>query len=126
MNAPATPQRLEHFPVSFFASVMGTTGLALAWKKAHTVLGVPEGIGCALTLWATALFSVLALIYLIKVLRHWPAVQHEFAHPIRINFFPAFSISLLLLAAAFTERQPGLATGLWSVGALLISVSPSR
>ena len=31
MNAPAQPQRLEHFPVSFFASVMGTTGLALAW-----------------------------------------------------------------------------------------------
>jgi tellurite resistance protein len=119
MNAPATPQRLEHFPVSFFASVMGTTGLALAWRKAHAVLGVPEGIGCALTLWATALFSVLALIYLAKVLRHWPAVQHEFAHPVRINFFPAFSISLLLLAVAFTEQQPGLATGLWSVGALL-------
>jgi tellurite resistance protein len=93
--------------------------LALAWRKAHAVLGVPEGIGCALTLWATALFSVLALIYLAKVLRHWPAVQHEFAHPVRINFFPAFSISLLLLAVAFTEQQPGLATGLWSVGALL-------
>jgi tellurite resistance protein len=119
MNAPATPQRLEHFPISFFASVMGTTGLAIAWKKAHAVLGVPEGIGCALTLWAAALFSVLTLIYLSKLLRHWPAVQHEFAHPVRINFFPAFSISLLLLAAAFTERQPELATGLWSVGALL-------
>ncbi len=119
MNAPATPQRLEHFPVSFFASVMGTTGLAIAWKKAHAVLGVPEGIGCALTLWAAALFSVLTLIYLTKLLRHWPAVQHEFAHPVRINFFPAFSISLLLLAAAFSEGLPALATGLWSVGALL-------
>lgn len=119
MNAPVTPQRLEHFPVSFFASVMGTTGLAIAWKKAHVVLGVPEGIGCALTLWAAGLFSVLALIYLTKLLRHWQAVQHEFAHPVRINFFPAFSISLLLLAAAFSEGQPALATGLWSVGALL-------
>ncbi|MDP1526156.1 MAG: SLAC1 anion channel family protein [Rhodocyclaceae bacterium] len=119
MNAPATPQRLEHFPISFFASVMGTTGLAIAWKKAHVVLGVPEGIGCALTLWAAGLFSVLTLIYLSKLTRCWPAVQHEFAHPVRINFFPAFSISLLLLAAAFTERQPELATGLWSVGVLL-------
>ena len=119
MNAPATPQRLEHFPISFFASVMGTTGLAIAWKKAHVVLGVPEGIGCALTLWAAGLFSVLTLIYLSKLTRCWPAVQHEFAHPVRINFFPAFSISLLLLAAAFAERQPALATGLWSVGALL-------
>ncbi len=119
MNAPATPQRLEHFPVSFFASVMGTTGLAIAWKKAHAVLGVPEGIGCALTLWAAALFSVITLIYLSKLMRCWPAVQHEFSHPVRINFFPAFSISLLLLAAAFSEGQPALATGLWSVGALL-------
>lgn len=119
MNAPATPQRLEHFPVSFFASVMGTTGLAIAWKKAHAVFGVPEGIGCALTLWAALLFVLLTLIYLTKVVRHRPAVQHEFAHPVRINFFPAFSISLLLLAAAFAEPQPGLATWLWSIGALL-------
>lgn len=123
MNTPtpsdAPQQRLEHFPVSFFATVMGTTGLAIAWKKAHGVLGMPAAIGNALSWWALALFGVLAIIYLVKMARHWPAVRHEFAHPIRLNFFPASSISLLLLAVAFAEALPGLAQGLWSVGALL-------
>lgn len=31
------------------------------------------------------------------------SVKAELHHPIKINFFPAFSISLLLLAALFSE-----------------------
>lgn len=121
MNTPATTpqQRLEHFPVSFFAAAMGTTGLALAWKKAHTVLGLPAEIGLVLQWWAVGLFGVLALGYLAKITTRWSAVKHEFAHPIRINFFPAISISLLLLAAAFADTQPGLGFALWSIGAAL-------
>jgi len=118
-DAAANPQRLEHFPISFFATVMGTAGLAIAWRKAHAVLGVPEGIACGLTLWAALLFVVLAVTYTAKALKYWPAVKHEFAHPIRLNFFPAISISLLLLAVAFTDNQPGLAGVLWMLGAIL-------
>ncbi len=123
MNTPpptaAPPQRLEHFPISFFATVMGSAGLAIAWKKAHLVLGLPADIGLALQWWALTLFGVLAAFYLAKMARHWPAVQHEFAHPVRLNFFPASSISLLLLAVAFAETHAVLAQGLWTVGAIL-------
>ena len=118
--APAKPQqRLEHFPISFFATVMGTSGLAIAWKKAHHVLGLPAEIGLALQWWALGLFAVLAFGYLAKIVKHWGAVKHEFAHPIRLNFFPAFSISLLLLAVAFADTLSGLAFALWSLGAAL-------
>jgi tellurite resistance protein len=121
MNTPDAAsrpqQRLEHFPISFFATIMGTAGLAIAWRKAHTVLGTPEGIGCGLTLWAAILFVLIAIGYATKMARHWGAVKHEFAHPIRVNFFPALSISLLLLAVAFTDNQPGLASVLWGIGA---------
>lgn len=120
--SPASPQRqqrLEHFPISFFATVMGTAGLAIAWKKAHLVLGLPAEIGLGLQWWALGLFGLLALTYLVKLTQHWGAVKHEFAHPIRLNFFPAVSISLLLLAVAFTDTLPGLAFGLWAVGAAL-------
>ncbi|MDP1653700.1 MAG: SLAC1 anion channel family protein [Rhodocyclaceae bacterium] len=127
MNTPtsATPaataphSRLAHFPVPLFATVMGTSGLAIAWKKAHHVLGLPAEIGFALQWWALALFVMIAFGYLAKVTRHWEAVKKEFAHPIRLNFFPAISIGLLLLAIAFTDTLPGLAFGMWSVGALL-------
>lgn len=125
MNAPspATPakpqQRLEHFPISFFATVMGTSGLAIAWKKAHHVLGLPAEIGLTLQWWALGLFAMLALGYLAKIIKHWGAVKHEFAHPIRLNFFPAVSISLLLLAVAFADTHGNLAFALWSLGAAL-------
>jgi len=122
MNAPhAHPpqQRLEHFPISFFATVMGTAGLAIAWKKAHHVLGLPAEIGLALQWWALAIFVLLALGYAAKMAGHWSAVKHEFAHPIRLNFFPASSISLLLLAVAFADTHAGLAQGFWTIGAIL-------
>lgn len=120
MHAPAPrQQRLEHFPVSFFAAVMGTTGLALAWKKAHPVFGLPAEIGLALQWWALGLFVTLTLAYLAKLATRFDAVKHEFAHPIRLNFFPAISISLLLLAAAFADTLPGLGFAMWSLGALL-------
>lgn len=122
MNAPALTlpqQSLEHFPISFFATVMGTAGLAIAWKKAHHILGLPAGIGLGLQWWALGLFALLALAYLAKIVRHGAAVKHEFAHPIRLNFFPAVSISLLLLAAAFSDTLPGPAFALWVVGAAL-------
>lgn len=118
-NPTAPQQNLEHFPVSFFASVMGSAGLAMAWKKAHHVFGLPAGIGQSLQWWALCLFILLAIIYLAKIIRHGAAVKHEFAHPIRLNFFPAVSISLLLLAAAFADTLPGAAFLMWSVGAAL-------
>jgi len=119
MNAPLPQQRLEHFPISFFASVMGTAGLALAWKKAHHVLGLPAEVGLALQWWALALFNLIAIVYLAKLLRHGAAVRHEFTHPIRLNFFPAVSIGLLLLGAAFADTLPEFARGLWALGAVL-------
>lgn len=124
MNSPPSattlpPQSLEHFPISFFAMVMGTTGLAIAWKKAHHVLGLPAEIGLGLQWWALGLFVLLVFTYLVKIVRHGAAVKHEFAHPIRLNFFPAVSISLLLLAAAFSETLPGPAFAMWSIGAAL-------
>ena len=44
--APAAPHsRLAHYPIPLFATVMGTSGLAIAWKKAGHVLGLPAEIG---------------------------------------------------------------------------------
>lgn len=116
---PPQSERLQHFPIPLFATVMGSTGLALAWTKAHHVLDMPAEIGFALQWWALLLFVSIAAGYASKALRHWPAVQHEFSHPVRLNFFPAISISMLLLATAFAETLPAAAGPLWWLGALL-------
>ncbi len=118
--APLVPHsRLAHYPVPLFATVMGTSGFAIAWKKAGHVLGLPAEIGLALQWWALALFVMIALGYLAKMASHWEAVKKEFAHPVRLNFFPAISICLLLLAVAFADTTPYSAAALWMVGAAL-------
>lgn len=98
---------------------MGTAGLALAWQKAHLVLGTPLIIGAALRGTVSALFVVLLIVYGLKALRYPQAVGMEMRHPVRINFFPTVSISLLLLAIAYLESAPEAAFWLWSAGALL-------
>ncbi len=98
---------------------MGTTGLALAWLKAHAVLGLPVVIGEGVRGAASALFLILLVFYGLKILRYPQAVKMEMRHPIRINFFPTVSISLLLLAIAYLESAPEAAFWLWVAGALL-------
>lgn len=119
MTTASPHNRLEHFPISFFSTVMGTAGLAIAWNKAHAVLGAPQLIGQALAWWALALFALLVLIYAAKWASHPAAVRAELGHPVKLNFFAATSISLLLLAVAFLADAPGMAQAFWQVGAAL-------
>jgi tellurite resistance protein len=117
-TTPPQP-RLEHFPIALFSTVMGTAGLALAWQKAHVALGMPAIIGTSLRGAASALFVFLVVLYGLKALRHPQAVKMEMRHPVRINFFPTVSISLLLLAIAYLETAPRIAFWCWAVGAVL-------
>lgn len=126
MNDTTSPQapahqgnQLQHCPVSVFAMVMGTGGLALAWEKAHTVLGVPAAVGVLLLWLATLLFVFLAALYLLKWIRYPKAAAAERHHPIRINFLPTISIGLLVLAAGWRSINPDVAQSLWMVGAPL-------
>jgi tellurite resistance protein len=117
--APIEHGRLEHLPVSLFAIVMGTAGLAIAWKKAHHVLALPSGIWQAIAATATLLFAFLAVVYALKLVRHPKAVAAERAHPIRVNFFPTISIGILLLSIVWADEYPAVAAGLWAAGAIL-------
>lgn len=98
---------------------MGLAGLTLAWQKAHAVLGAPLIISAGLRGVVSALFIVLLIIYGLKALRYPQAIGMEARHPIRINFFPTVSISLLLLAIAYLETAPQAAFWLWVAGAIL-------
>ncbi|MCF7992465.1 MAG: SLAC1 anion channel family protein [Thiohalocapsa sp.] len=119
-NAPPTlpAARLANFPASFFAMVMGLAGLTIAWEKAEAMLSlqldfVPWLIGAS-----TLLFAALALVYAAKIALYRDAVRAELKHPVRLNFMPTISISLLLLAIAFLPIAPAVSLPLWVVGAL--------
>ncbi|WEN42291.1 Tellurite resistance protein TehA [Thauera sp. GDN1] len=109
--------RLAHFPVALFSTVMGIAGLTIAWLKAHHTGGVPVEIGVALRWLASALYLFLLLMYGAKLLRHPEAVKADRAHPIRLNFFPAISIGLLLLSIGWAQDAPAGARWMWGIGA---------
>jgi tellurite resistance protein len=117
--ASARHSYLEHFPIAIFSIVMGMAGLTLAWQKAHAVLGAPPMIGVGLRGVVSGLFIMLLIFYGLKILNYPQAIVLEMRHPIRINFFPTVSISLLLLAIAYLETAPEAAFWLWTVGAIL-------
>jgi tellurite resistance protein len=107
----APPSRLAHFPVAFFSVAMGLAGFAIALQRAERVLGLPAGGGAVLLVAAATAFGVIAVVYLAKILRHPGAVARELEHPVKLSFFPAYSIGLLLLSIAVHGEAPG--ASLW-------------
>jgi tellurite resistance protein len=113
------PNRLEHFPISFFAMVMGLAGLTIGWEKGQHVLDLDLGITPWLLGTTTTFFVIIALLYLTKILLYRQAVVQELRHPVKLNFFPTISMNLLLLSIAFLPVMPILSKPLWIVGAAL-------
>jgi tellurite resistance protein len=112
-------ERLQYFPVMMFTITMGLAGLSLAYQKAHHVLEIPILIGNALAYVSLILFMLISAMYMLKSARYPTQVKNEFTHPLRLHFFAAISISMLLLAAAFQDLNSGIAAKLWYGGALM-------
>ncbi len=98
-----TSGRLAHFPVAFFASVMGLSGLSLAWMKASHVLAITSVLPTALAAVTASVFFVLTLAYGAKLALYPNAAIEEYRHPIKLHFLPTFSISLILLSLIALE-----------------------
>ncbi|MBT24937.1 SLAC1 anion channel family protein [Thalassobius sp. S69A] len=111
--------RLEHFPVTFFATIMGMSGLALALNAADHSWAFGATPATVIYYVAMAMFALVLLGYLAKAAKYPQAVSHEWHHPVRMAFFPAISISLLLLATASLSRAPVIAQPMWIAGMLL-------
>lgn len=118
-STPARHSRLQHFPISFFSVVMGLAGFAIAIQRAESILGLPAGAGQVLAWVSATVFALLAGIYTTKAVRFRQEVIKELAHPIKLSFFPAISIGLILLSMALHATAPRLAFGLFALGALL-------
>ena len=113
---------LMHLPVSLFATVMGLGGFTLALTLGERTLGLPHIASVAVFILALATFVMVLAVYATKLLRHPDAVNGEWRHPVRLAFFPAISIGLLLLAAGAVEHLPAIAPALWIAGFSLQSV----
>jgi tellurite resistance protein len=111
--------RLAHFPISFFATVMGLSGLTIAWEKAQQIWGIDLGINTAMITVTAVVFCVLFILYMLKLAKHGDMVKAELKHPIKLSFFPAISISMILLSTAFLSINTAISLPLWIVGSSL-------
>lgn len=111
--------RLQHFPVAIFASVMGLSGLAMALNQAGRVLDFPVPAGNAVAALAGLVFALLAVLYLAKFLRFRSSVVADLNHPVRMSFAATISVSLILLAGLALPFVPRLSAALWAGGAAL-------
>lgn len=71
--APGRPM-LNYLPVGLFGSVMGVTGLSVAWRLAHARYGAPEGIALAIAAVAVLAFVLMVTGYTIKLMTAFGAV----------------------------------------------------
>ena len=108
----AKPSRLEHFPISFFTISMGVFGLSLA-LRAGGLIAAATAVGAVATGVLILCFVALAL----KAVRYPSALKAEWSHPVKLAFFPAMSVSLLLMAAFLQDMSPVFAEGIWLLGA---------
>ena len=111
--------RLKFFPIMMFAIVMGLSGLTITYQKAAEFMGFPHFIGYVLMVLVTIIFLLVSAIYILKFVRYPKAVAKEFAHPVRINFFSAVSISMLMLAIIYKDVYPSISALFWYPGTLL-------
>jgi tellurite resistance protein len=116
---PPASSGLQHFPISFFAAVMGLAGLSIATHRIETTLGAAARASLTVAAVAALVFIVVAAIYLLKAMRFPDAVAAEWKHPVRLSFFATVSISLILLSLAVLPVLPALAQPLWMAGSAL-------
>lgn len=110
---------LARLSIAMFGMVMGVGGLSNAWAAAARVLGVPLWISQVLLVAALLAFVGLAVAHLAKLGFCFAAVAEEFAHPVRSSFFPAVSVSMVVLSIGVRPYALPLAELLWWLGAAM-------
>lgn len=98
---------------------MGTCGLAFVWRGASELFGFSR-------LWAHVPFGVSVLAYVtilsvvvVKASRFPHRILEEWRDPVRLNFFAACTISLMLLGTYLVPLSRDTATALWGAGTAL-------
>src|SRR5574343_169877 len=111
----------RYFAPGWFAAVMGTGvlaltthGLARYWSWLDLPAQMLHWLNCGL-------FVVLAVPWLNRWLHYREAAMQTLMHPVQANFYPTFSIALLVLAAQWMAFTPyvDVALVLWFLGVFL-------
>jgi tellurite resistance protein len=107
---------VQFLPVNLFGSVMGISGLSLAWRQASKLFGTPLVIADMIGILAVIMFITLGIAYISKWVLHPHKVAGEFTHPISGNFFGTITIAILLLSSVLSSYSHTLGQVVWIIG----------
>ena len=111
--------RIEQFPLGLFASVMGIGGLAFVWRGAAVLFGFDaRWAHLPFALSVLAFVAILAAV-VVKAIRFPRRMRQEWGDPVKLNFFAAGTISLMLLGTYLVPLSHGIALALWATGTAL-------
>lgn len=96
-------QKLANFPVMMYVVVMGLGGFTLSYERLNAVFKVSDVAFEMMRILTTAVFAIIAIFYTLKAFEFKSEIKKELSHPIKVNFFAAFSISMFLLSAMWRE-----------------------
>ncbi|MFC5449936.1 SLAC1 anion channel family protein [Paenibacillus aestuarii] len=107
---------IQFLPVNLFGSVMGISGLSLAWRQASKLFGTSPLIADIIGIVAVLMFIALSIGYISKWALYPQKVAGEFTHPIAGNFFGTITIAILLLSSVLGNYSQGLGQVVWMIG----------
>ena len=111
-------QRFALFPITSFAIILGLGALAIIFDKWHHLQWIPELPYTITMVLVTFLFFLFLSLYGYKAIVAPEEVRKDFRHPVRLNFFPAIPISVLILSLIYMGRFPIASLSFWYVGTI--------
>ena len=111
--------KIQNFPIMLFTTIMGLGGLSMDIFYIFGAGFLFESFRFV----TAALFVLLFICYGLKILLFRNSVKAELHHPIKINFFAAFSISLLGTLLASLAGLALFYAGVAVFGVLCVFVS---
>ncbi len=68
---------------------------------------------------STAVFAIVFLVFLLKIIFYFTEFKEEFNHPIKVNFFPLIAKNLLIFSVIFLPINILISKYFWFSGTLL-------
>ncbi|MFC1664623.1 SLAC1 anion channel family protein [Pseudomonadota bacterium] len=109
--------KISTVPSTLFGSVMGITGLALAWRRAEEYFGWSTLPGDTFAVIASITLLVLIITYTLKVILFRSSYLEDLNHPVRGPFIAGLPLAILLQVPFIKPFSEPVAHAVFAVGA---------
>ncbi|HKL43680.1 MAG TPA: SLAC1 anion channel family protein [Candidatus Absconditabacterales bacterium] len=111
--------RIKYFPISAFSILLGLFGFTIVIQKISEIFFYTKTFGNITLIVSIFLFFIVTIFYTLKIIFHLDEVKREFNNNIKLQFFPTFSISLILMSIALMNINIHISFLIWAIGSLI-------